>query len=79
MHTTYAFNRTISQSATLFGGLGALITGVFPPLGILLLIVGFCLQRRYTKARKAAMARGSARAQARADQTYILAAKSLRW
>jgi len=78
MHTTYPFNRTISQSATILGITGALTTGVFPPLGIILMILGFCAQRSYTKARKGQTAIAQRRAQERADREFILAAKSLR-
>lgn len=78
MHTTYAFNRTISQQATLLGCLGAFTIAVVPPLGILLMVLGFLAQRRYTKRRKAAMHRVSYADLERAEQAFILAAKSFR-
>ena len=75
--TMYA-NRTIAPGTVPVGALGAILIGAIPPLGVILLVAAFCIQRSYTKQRKAAFGRVSQRALERADREFILAAKSLR-
>jgi hypothetical protein len=78
MYTTQQFQRTVYQPATGVGALGAVMIAVCPPLGILLLILAFVMQRNFTKARKSGVARAQRRAAERADMARIIALKSLR-
>lgn len=78
MHYTQKFQRSIHQPATGVGALGALLFAACPPIGLPILILGFMMQREFTKARRAHLAKDQQRAVERARQTRILALKSLR-
>ena len=78
MYHTQSFQRSIHQPATLVGALGAVLFALFPPLGLLVLIVAFLMQRNFTKARKANALGYQRRAAERAEQVRIIALKSLR-
>lgn len=78
MYYTQPFQRSVHQPALGVGALGAITFAACPPLGIPLLILAFMMQRRFTKARRAHVARAQQRAIERQQQIRILALKSLR-
>lgn len=78
MYYTQKFQRTIHQPATLVGGIGAIMIGACPPIGILLLVAAFLMQRNFTRTRKGLTAAAQRKAYEREQQVRILALKSLR-
>lgn len=78
LHYTQPFQRSVHQPALGVGALGALLFAAFPPVGIPLLIIGYLMQRDYTKARKRQVTAAQRQAAQRAEQVRILAFKSLR-
>lgn len=78
MYHTQKFQRTIHQPATLVGGIGAIVFAVAPPIGVIMLVIAFLMQRNFTKQRRGFGTVAQRRAAERQEQVRILALKSLR-